>query len=141
MSIKIIPKQVAIPRCRSTGKWYARAMQIGTVTTEQLAEELSHSSSVTQADLVAVLYSLAVAIRTHLLQSERVHLEGLGSLKVVVKSHVTDKKEDVNDKLIYSYRVLFNPDVSFVMTGTGEKGGRKGFYTKKLISGIKADKI
>lgn len=141
MSIKIIPKQVAIPKCRSTGKWYARAMQIGTVTTEQLAEELSHSSSVTQADLVAVLYSLAVAIRTHLLQSERVHLEGLGSLKVVVKSHVADRKEDVNDKLIYSYRVLFNPDKVFNVTGAGENGGRKGYYTKKLISGIKADTI
>lgn len=141
MSIKIIPKQVAIPRCRSTGKWYARAQHIGTVSTEQLAEELSHSSSVTQADLVAVLYSLAVSIRTHLLQSEKVHLEGLGTLKVVVKSHVAERKDEVSDKLIYSFRVLFNPDTSFVLTGTGEKGGRKGFYTKKLISGIKAEKI
>lgn len=141
MSIKIIPKQVVIPRCRSTGKWYARAQHIGTVSTEQLAEELSHSSSVTQADLIAVLYSLAVSIRTHLLQSEKVHLEGLGTLKVVVKSHVAERKDEVSDKLIYSFRVLFNPDTSFVLTGTGEKGGRKGFYTKKLISGIKAEKI
>ena len=141
MSIKIIPKQVAIPRCRSTGKWYARAQHIGTVSTEQLAEELSHSSSVTQADFIAVLYSLAVSIRTHLLQSEKVHLEGLGTLKVVVKSHVAERKDEVSDKLIYSFRVLFNPDTSFVLTGTGEKGGRKGFYTKKLISGIKAEKI
>lgn len=141
MSIKIIPKQVAIPKCRSTGKWYARAQHIGTVSTEQLAEELSHSSSVTQADLVAVLYSLAVAIRQHLLLSEKVHLEGLGTLKVVVKSHVAERQEDVNDKLIYSYRVLFNPDKTFCLTGTSEKGGRKGFYTQKLIEGIKADKI
>ena len=141
MSITIIPKQVAIPKCRSTGKWYARAQHIGTVSTEQLAEELSHSSSVTQADLIAVLYSLAVSIRAHLLQSEKVHLEGLGTLKVVVKSHVAERKDEVSDKLIYSFRVLFNPDTSFVLTGTGEKGGRKGFYTKKLISGIKAEKI
>ena len=53
MNIRIISKQVAIPKCRSTGKWYARAQHIGTVSSEQLAEELSQSSSVTQADLVA----------------------------------------------------------------------------------------
>lgn len=42
MSTRIIPKQVVIRKYRSTGKWHARAQHIGTVSSEQLAEEVPY---------------------------------------------------------------------------------------------------
>lgn len=141
MSIKFEARQCKIPKSRALGKWFAQMVSIGTVNTEQLAEELSHSSSVTHADLIAVLYALAVAIRQHLLQSETVHLDGLGSMRIGIKSHIVDEKEKVGENLIYAYRVIFTPDKVFNMTEPGPRGGRKGFYTKKLIKGIGASKM
>lgn len=141
MSIKYIASQIKIPGSRGYGKWYAKMVSTGTVRTEQLAEELSHSSSVTRADIVAVLYALAVAIRSHLLQSEVVHLEGLGTLRVSLQSHTTETEESVGDNLIYNYKVVFLPEMSFNQIGPGPNGGRKGFYTKELISGANAKKM
>lgn len=137
MSIKIVPAQFHTPKNVHTGKWYAKVMSIGTVTTEQLAEELSHRSTVTQADILSVLIALSYAIRRHLLQSETVHLVGLGQLKVSVRSHMVETQEQVSDKLIYNYRVLLHPDKTFTQTGEGPHGGRSGYYTKKLTEGIK----
>lgn len=42
MSTRIIPKQVVIRKYRSTGKWHVRAQHIGTVSSEQLAEEVPY---------------------------------------------------------------------------------------------------
>lgn len=114
----------------------------GRITTEELAEELSHDSSVNYADIVAVLYALAVSIRRHLLSSQTVHLEGLGSMRVGVRSHMAETPEAVSPKLIYAYRVIFTPDKTFTPSGEeGPKGGRRGFYTKKLIRGIDSAKL
>lgn len=133
MSIQFEARQCKIPKSRAWGKWFAKMVSTGTVNTEQLARELSHSSSITYADLIAVLYALAYAVRLHLLNSETVHLEGLGSMRVGVKSHVVDSKQDVSADLVYAYRVIFTPDRTFNFTEAGPNGGRKGYYTKKLI--------
>lgn len=141
MSIKFIPSQIKIPGSQAYGKWFAKMVSIGSVNTEQIAEEVSHDSSLTHADVVAVLYALSNTIRKHLLQSEVVHLDGLGTMRVSICSHLAETEKEVGEALIYNYKVVFNPDMKFTQLGPGPKGGRKGFYTKKLIKGIGASKL
>lgn len=141
MSIKFIPCQIKIPESKAYGKWFAKMVSIGRITTEQLAEELSHNSSVTHADILAVLYSLAPAIRQHLLQSETVHLEGLGTLRVSLRSHMVDDEMSVNEKLIYNYKIIFNSDITLNHVRFGEESKHKGFYTKNLIDGIRVSHL
>lgn len=141
MSIKYIASQIKIPRSQAYGKWYAKMISIGRINTEQLAEEISHSSSITHADVLGVLYALSNVVRRHLLQSETVHLDGLGTMRVSIRSHMVEKEEDVRESLIYNYKIIFNSDMSFNRLGSGENGGSKGFYTKNLISGIEVSPL
>lgn len=138
MSINFIASQIKIPRSHAFGKWYAKMVRLGNVSTEQLAREISHSSCITEADVTAVLYALSHVIRLHLLQSETVHLHGLGTLRVSIRSHMVEKAEDVNESLIYNYKIIFNSDKSLTRVGAGPNGGHSGFYTKELIKGVKA---
>ena len=59
MSIKFKPTQIAMPQSPNYGKWYAKMVPTGTITSKQLAEEVSHASTVTQSDMLAVLWSIA----------------------------------------------------------------------------------
>ena len=67
MSIKFRATRLGMPLSHNYGKWYAKMVPIGNITSEQLAEEVSHLSTVTRSDMLAVLWSLAAVIRRHLL--------------------------------------------------------------------------
>lgn len=135
------PDQVRVKGNKSFGKWYARMMSFNTISTHQLARELSHDSSITEADIMGVISGLVNAIRQHLCDSETVHLDGLGTFRISLSSHTVDRKQDVNEKLIYKFNVVFLPEMKFNQTGVGEKGGRTGYYDRKLIKGAEAKRL
>ena len=70
---------------KNYGKWYGRAIVLNNVTTKELAEEIAHSTTATYADTLAVLNELSVALRRHLLNSDRVEIEGIGAFKKKIK--------------------------------------------------------
>ena len=82
MSVKFKPTQIAMPLSANYGRWYAKMVPSATVTSHQLAEEVAHSSTVTQADMLAVFNELSVVLRKHLLNSDRVEIDGIGAFKV-----------------------------------------------------------
>ena len=71
---------------KNYGKWYGRAVHLNNVSTKELAEEIAHSTTATYADTLAVLNELSVALRRHLLNSDRVEIEGLGAFKVGIRT-------------------------------------------------------
>lgn len=138
MSIRYRKVQNKITGSLSEGKWYAKAVSLATVDTKGLAEEISHSTTVTRADIMAVIIELVESMKRHLLSSEKVQLDGLGSFRVGIKSVATENKDDFNATKIRGYRVIFAPEVTYTPTGVNEKGNRTGFYTKALIDGATA---
>lgn len=54
------------------GKWYARAVHTGTVTIDDLADEMQANCTVKRADIVAVLSELVETMQKHLQMSHRV---------------------------------------------------------------------
>lgn len=128
------PSQINVKSSKGYGKWYARMWSANTINTADLARELSHSSSITEADILAVLYGMEDIIRQHLNNSETVRLDRLGTFRVSLCSHLADSKDAVNKNLIYGYRVVFLPEKSFSSIKGVE--GRRGFFTTRLIRGV-----
>lgn len=64
------------------GKWYARAVHTGTVTIDDLADEMQANCTVKRADIVAVLSELVETMQKHLQMSHRVKLDRLGTFKI-----------------------------------------------------------
>ena len=141
MSIKFRATRIGILSSPNLGKWYAKMVPIGTITSEQLAEEVSHMSTVTRSDMLAVLWSLAVVIRRHLLNSEIVHVDGLGSFRVGFRARAKDRAEDVTADDIYGLRVVMTPERKFQQTGVTERNGRTGYFTGELIRGVELSSI
>ena len=121
-------------------KWYGRAVSMGRVTTTDLAEEISHSSTVTRADIMAVLIELVQVMKKHLQNSMTVELDGLGDFRVGLKTKSVDKAEDFTAANIYGYQIIYRPEVRFVPNGQiSTKGKRKGTFVKTMLDGISAE--
>lgn len=111
-------------------KWNARAVHADSVGLDQLAEEIEQSTTVTQADTVAVLRQLIVVVRNHLLSSDRVVLDGFGAFKVGLKTSYADTMDDFSVSAnVVGSRINFQPAFT-VNSTTGER-------TVALLKGIK----
>lgn len=122
-------------------KWYGKAVVLDSVSTKDLAEEISHATTVTRADILAVLAELTVALKNHLLNSQRVVIDDLGSFRPSIKTSLVDKKEDFGAKNVTGYRILFQPETYFTPTGVNDKGNRIGFRTKSLLVGATVQQL
>lgn len=73
-------------RDSANGKWYARACVDTVRTTEQLAKDISYATTVTEADVLAVLKSLVKVFGDAFGNSQGVRLDGIGVFKPAIKS-------------------------------------------------------
>ena len=64
------------------GKYFARAVNLGTIETDELARIIERNCSVKRSDVLAVLAELSDVIAQKLADSHRVRLAGIGSLMV-----------------------------------------------------------
>lgn len=140
MAIRYKIVQNKIDKSAGFNKWYARAVTLNTVGTEDLAEEVSHSTTLTFADVMGVLIELSNAISRHLLNSDKVQLYRLGSFRAGLKCKSVDNEEDVGASSIKGFRIIYSPNVKFVADGgLSAKGHRTGSYSKPLLQGAKAE--
>lgn len=120
------------------GKWYARVKVLNTVSTADLSTEIAHSTTVTEADVVATLKEFETVIRKHLLNGDKVQLNGLGSFYISLKTKLADTAKDVNSNKITGFKVAFRPERKFQRTGSTTTGNASGFYYYPLIQGASA---
>lgn len=139
MSIRYRKVQNKIDNSNGFKKWYGKAVILSTISTKDLAEELSHSTTVTRADILAVLAELTVAMRNHLLNSHKVEIDGLGTFRpgLICKSADDEKSFTANN--IKGYRIVYRPECMYTATGVNAKGNRTGFFTKSLLQGASAE--
>lgn len=137
--MSILYKKAKIKNSKNSknGYTYGRAVVLGVVSTKDLAEEVSHSTTVTRADVMAVLIEACVAIKKHLLNSQGVKLEELGTFKPALKTKAVleDDKTSFGANNIIGARINYLPTTYFTATGVNEKGNRTGFRTKMLVQG------
>lgn len=97
-------------RDSANGKWYAKAKIIGTLNTDDMAERIAYSTTVTKADTKAVLEALIVELQRALAESYAVKLEGLGTFKMGIRSRGALEAEGFSvSKHIKGVHVNFMP--------------------------------
>ncbi len=138
MSIFYKKEKINAPKSLSNGMTFARPVVVGTVDVKQISEEVSHSTTVTRADIMAVIIETCNVIKNHILNSEAVSLSELGTFKPSIRSHGV--KEDDKTKFtvqnIVGARIRYQPPKNFVPNGeTGPKGHRKGSRVAPMLNG------
>ena len=101
-------------------KWHLNLVKIGkTVSTQQLAEMIAEKSSLTPGDVHNVVRNLMTAMRSELLNSKTVRLEGLGTFTMKARSRGrgVDKEEDVNPNQVGALLCHFTPEYTRPASG------------------------
>ena len=137
MSVRYRKVQEKRQGTKTYGMWYGRAVVLNNVTTKELAEEIAHSTTATYADTLAVLNELSVALRRHLLNSDRVEIEGIGAFKVGIRTVAAKTSADFGAQNVKGYKVLYQPFKRFVGNGqVTDKNRRAGNFVMNLLEGV-----
>jgi predicted histone-like DNA-binding protein len=106
-----------------TGKWTPVAAVNKTLSTRKIAERIEKESTVSVADIMAVLYALPHVLRDEMANGNAVKLDGIGSFALTVQCHKTgvDSAEKVDPyKQITNIKVQFRPEKETILVA-GEK--------------------
>lgn len=111
MSIKFKSIQRGEPGIQGGGKkkYYATAVTNGEMDLDKLTKYIEKTSTVSGADIRAVLYAMVDAMTENLSNGEIVRLGDLGSLRVSISSEGSDKEEEVRASTVKSSKVIFSP--------------------------------
>lgn len=142
MSVRYKTQKIRMKSSKAYGKYYGRQVSLGHISTEKLAQEVAHSSSVTKADIHSVLAELSHAMKAHLQNSMTVDLDGIGSFRVGFCSTPTDDEKSFTAGNIKRFQIYYAPEAKFVANGkTSSKGRRKGMFVKTLLDAITAEAL
>ena len=109
---------------KMTGKWTPVAAESKTLSTRKIAERIEKESTVSIADIMAVLYSLPHVLRDEMANGNAVKLDGVGSFALTVQCHKTgvDRAEDVDPySQITNVKVQFRPEKASVQVAGMKK--------------------
>ena len=100
--------------------WYPRSVTIGKpVETQELSKRLARESTVSPADVHAVIRALPDVMADFMKESRAVHLEGVGWFRYTTQSSGKGvaTKEEVSSDQITGLRVQFTPERTRNMSG------------------------
>lgn len=116
-------------RMKIDGKWYPKSILVGKpVRTEQVAKRIAAESTVSPADVWAVLTALGSVMGDYMAQGRSVKLDGIGSFyfTATASKNGVEKEEDVTAAQIKGVRVRFIPETHF------RRGGGTVYSTRAL---------
>ena len=98
---------------KGTKKFYASANATGITDMDTLTKEIEKISTVSGADIRAVLYSLVDIIPDHLSEGKSVWLGELGHFRVSLSSEGKASEEEVTPAAIKKAKIIFTPGSRF----------------------------
>lgn len=112
------------------GVWYPHAITVGKpIDTKKIAQRLAQISTVSLADVVAVLAELPGVMADYMAQGKSVRLDGLGTYRYALDTDGVENKADFDfQKQVKAVRVRFTP----AKEGGVTKGGTA---TRALVPG------
>lgn len=114
----------------ANGKWYGRAIRVGTVDTADLAEIIQRNCSMKKSDVQAVLTELVEVMTDKLQESYAVKINGLGTFKVGISTKGANTPAEFSvAKNVTGTHINFVPSYT-VDLSTGRR-------THALLSGVK----
>ena len=114
MSIKFNVIEKRNPRDPSAAnKFYASSFVDGKADIEVLTKRMEQNSTVSGADIRAVLYSLTEFVPDLLSEGKTVHIGELGSFRVSISSEGSETAEEVSASNIRGSKIIFTPGKKF----------------------------
>jgi len=92
-----------------TKKYYASPVLGREITLEALTKNIEKKSTLSGADIRAVLYALVDQASMGLTEGRIIRLGDLGSLRITLSSEARDKPEQVNASAVKKAGVIFTP--------------------------------
>lgn len=89
--------------------YYAKAQADGVVTMDEMAEEISYATSLTDGDVLNVIRAVIRQMKKNLSAGKIVKMEQLGSFQVQVSSTGAEDKKDFSASNITGVSVQFRP--------------------------------
>jgi len=90
-------------------KFYASTVSNGEMTLSKLTKTIEKTSTVSGADIRAVVYWMVDVMKDALEESQIVRLGDLGSLRISLSSYPEEKEADVNANSIKGAKTIFTP--------------------------------
>ena len=110
--------------------FYPRAVRVATVSTDQIAKEVSAYSSLTPGDVKNTIDNLVTVMTTHLQSSESVTLDGLGTFRMMINAsgNGVESADEVSAAQA-SLTVRFQP--------ASTRNLNRTVATRSLVTGVK----
>jgi len=80
------------------GKFYPSVVRVNTISTRQLAKEISQASTMSYADVLGVFAAASEVIANHLLNSDAIRLNDLGIISSSLRGNGAETAESFNAK-------------------------------------------
>lgn len=101
------------PLDRESGeiKYYPKAQATGSVGINELAEEISYATTLTDGDVLNVIRALVKRINLHIAAGQIVKLENLGSFQAQLRSTGTATEDTFSSAMIKKVTLQFRPGI------------------------------
>lgn len=101
------------PLDRESGeiKYYPKAQASGSVGINELAEEISYATTLTDGDVLNVIRALVKRINLHIAAGQIVKLENLGSFQAQLRSTGTATEDTFSSAMIKKVTLQFRPGI------------------------------
>lgn len=141
MPIRYRKVQNKIKNSTNYNLWYGKSVVLNQVKTDQLCEEIAHSTTVTESDVRAVLAELKAKLNDHLGNSESLKLDGIGTFSAAIRTSICEKKEDFTVAKIKGYRINFRPETYISGTSTDATGKTKKVKGYSMLKNPKVQEM
>lgn len=129
------PMQATIASKNGAKLWHPAVVKMGRVVdTITLAESIAEKSSLTVGDVVNVVRNLMTSMRSYLLNSRSVRLDGLGifTIKASSRGKGVATSDEVNHSQIVNLKCHFNPEYSRPFGGNTTRAMWQGVQFENL---------
>jgi predicted histone-like DNA-binding protein len=110
---------------KSFGKYYAQPVYDQKfIETDEIADFIQTQATLKRSDIKAALDELGAAMKHFLELGQKIRLAGIGIFKVGFSSIGVNTPEECTSSTITSRRVLFQPEINRIVTGSAEKDGK-----------------
>ena len=110
---------------KTFGKYYAKPVYDEKfVETDEIADFIQTQATLKRSDIKAALDELGAAMKHFLEMGQKIRLAGIGIFKVGFSSIGVTNPDNCTVSTITSRRVLFQPEIERIVTGSAEKEGK-----------------
>lgn len=120
-------------------KYYAKMQASGVVTMDEMAEDISYASTLTDGDVLNALRALIKQVNKHLAAGKIVRLENFGTFQLQLHSEGTETEKEFTSANITGVSIQFRPGSPIKAATRAGNGGLEFKRVAKLGETIPDD--